>query len=79
MLNKIYQRTQIESKSQLSSSTLISIICWIRFIKEHKLKANHNNAVPSVLTKPLNKIYQRTQIESKSQPFATISTIDEVE
>ena len=93
-LNVVYQRTQIESKSQLHTSHRIRRINWMLFIKERKLKANHNhqqhyptkyltecclskNANWKQITTPvllcsrenqLNVVYQRTQIESKSQP-----------
>ena len=93
-LNVVYQRTQIESKSQLVNSNLASCDYWMLFIKERKLKANHNhqqhyptkyltecclskNANWKQITTPvllcsrenqLNVVYQRTQIESKSQP-----------
>ena len=95
ILNVVYQRTQIESKSQLELLKPQHPIYWMLFIKERKLKANHNEKVGKLnknLTecclskianwkqistealkkqqaKKLNVVYQRTQIESKSQPW----------
>ena len=93
-LNVVYQRTQIESKSQLIQIIFAKCFYWMLFIKERKLKANHNffwllkisAATECCLSKnanwkqittfafdylqkqSLNVVYQRTQIESKSQP-----------
>ena len=47
-LNVVYQRTQIESKSQLHTSHRIRRINWMLFIKERKLKANHNSKMPDL-------------------------------
>ncbi len=41
-LYAIYQRTQSESKSQLSSIVISLAIVCMQSIKEHNLKANHN-------------------------------------
>ncbi len=47
ILYAIYQRTQSESKSQQNrSSGLLKSVC-MQSIKEHNLKANHNNLVTS--------------------------------
>ena len=39
-------------------------------IKEHNLKANHNTDNGKTIVFNLYAIYQRTQSESKSQPYA---------
>ena len=66
-LNVVYQRTQIESKSQQYDVRSIQAIYWMLFIKERKLKANHNGYFKIFPQCWLNVVYQRTQIESKSQ------------
>ncbi len=66
-LYAIYQRTQSESKSQLSIwVTLLPHVC-MQSIKEHNLKANHNSSGEGIPNSDLYAIYQRTQSESKSQ------------
>ncbi len=71
-LYAIYQRTQSESKSQLVRCLVfISVVC-MQSIKEHNLKANHNSIKAVDLIKFLYAIYQRTQSESKSQPWKII-------
>ena len=67
VLNVVYQRTQIESKSQQYDVRSIQAIYWMLFIKERKLKANHNGYFKIFPQCWLNVVYQRTQIESKSQ------------
>ena len=42
LLYAIYQRTQSESKSQLSLNVLGTTLVCMQSIKEHNLKANHN-------------------------------------
>ena len=42
-------------------------------IKEHNLKANHNIIVYPCEVTLLYAIYQRTQSESKSQPFGLVA------
>ena len=94
-LYAIYQRTQYESKSQLIAPLSIATPVCMQSIKEHNMKANHNettiNIVGSQSVCNLSKntiwkqittvllpfidhgllyaIYQRTQYESKSQPY----------
>ena len=66
-LHAIYQRTQFESKSQLSNVRInVGAIC-MQSIKEHNLKANHNIFPSPYIFRILHAIYQRTQFESKSQ------------
>jgi len=43
----------------------------LQYIKEHNLKANHNELVQVVYLFFLFAIYQRTQSESKSQPLSS--------
>ena len=42
-LDAIYQRTQSESKSQLELGDGLAQLDWMQSIKEHNLKANHND------------------------------------
>ncbi len=66
-LYAIYQRTQSESKSQQTEDALwLKAIC-MQSIKEHNLKANHNQHQIAAPFEFLYAIYQRTQSESKSQ------------
>ena len=38
----VCQRSEIESKSQLSPMVFINFICLYQYVKDQKLKANHN-------------------------------------
>jgi hypothetical protein len=41
----IYQRSHFESKSQQPANLYLSTICFYQYIKDHILKANHNNEI----------------------------------
>ena len=64
----VCQRSEIESKSQLIK------YCWTcsrrlyQYVKDQKLKANHNIIRCVWLTSLFISVCQRSEIESKSQP-----------
>ncbi len=76
-LYAIYQRTQSESKSQLSSRCCVGWIICMQSIKEHNLKANHNlwgraaTSTPSVCNLSKNTIWKQitTQPCLLQEPF----------
>ncbi len=74
VLYAIYQRTQSESKSQLSNDNLLFNLICMQSIKEHNLKANHNKFFPrphemeSVCNLSKNTIWK--QITTILQPLA---------
>ena len=64
-LYAIYQRTQSESKSQHNSNSSVTTKLCMQSIKEHNLKANHNDTLsitfstPSVCNLSKNTIWKQ--------------------
>ncbi len=82
LLDAIYQRTQSESKSQPATPMTHAEGYWMQSIKEHNLKANHNNPVQRELEHPtgcnLSKNTIWKQITTRASPLCQQPPLDAI-
>ena len=76
MLLSNVQRAEVESKSQLKTSTWNKQFCCYQMYKELKLKANHNLHRKDAKSLLLLSNVQRAEVESKSQHATWISNFE---
>ena len=63
----VCQRSEIESKSQRQGREWQIPLCLYQYVKDQKLKANHNINKIAPIPAPFISVCQRSEIESKSQ------------
>ena len=67
MVIQVCQRSKIESKSQHGRHNKKGTTWWFKYVKDQRLKANHNEQEVLKSLRKVIQVCQRSKIESKSQ------------